>query len=134
MDALLPGTEVVARDLRWEVVLLQNLGGQTLYRLRGLEGALRGYELDVLYPFEKIVPIRHALEPRNAAPITNWRVYHEAFLLEQALGRNAFLATHPGRLQLSDLNRRCRVPRGPESETGCINSHPTSARQPAVDG
>lgn len=54
MGMLLPGTEVKARDLRWEVVIAQNLGEQTLYRLRGLEGAVRGHEFDVLHPFERI--------------------------------------------------------------------------------
>ena len=38
MDSLLPGTEVEARGLRWELVLTQSLGQQTLYRLRGLDG------------------------------------------------------------------------------------------------
>ena len=32
---LLPGTEVHARGLRWEVVSSQSLGPQTLFRLRG---------------------------------------------------------------------------------------------------
>jgi SNF2-related domain len=99
MDNLLPGTEVKARDLRWEVVLSQKLGTHTLYRLRGLEGAVRGQELDLLHPFEPIEPVRHTLEPQHAAPLTNWLVYHQAFLLEQSLGGNAFLATQPGRLQ-----------------------------------
>jgi len=40
-DLLLPGTEVEARGLQWEVVSSQQLGPQTLYRLRGLQGAVR---------------------------------------------------------------------------------------------
>jgi hypothetical protein len=41
MSELLPGTEVEARGLRWEVVFAERLGPQVLYRLRGLEkGAL----------------------------------------------------------------------------------------------
>jgi hypothetical protein len=56
---LLPGTEVRARGLRWEVVSSQGLGPQTLFRLRGLENAVLGRELDVLHPFETIEPIRH---------------------------------------------------------------------------
>jgi len=56
---LLPGTEVHARGLRWEVVSSQSLGPQTLFRLRGLENAVLGHELDVLHPFETIEPIRH---------------------------------------------------------------------------
>lgn len=100
MDNLLPGTEVIARDLRWEVVLTQKLGAQTLYRLRGLDGAVQGKELDVLHPFEPISPIRHEFSPEAAAPLTNWLVYHQAFLLEQSLGPNAFLAVQPGRLQI----------------------------------
>jgi len=39
---LLPGTEVVARGLRWEVVSIESLGQETLFRLRGLENAVLG--------------------------------------------------------------------------------------------
>lgn len=100
MDNLLPGTEVIARELRWEVVLTQKLGTQILYRLRGLDGAVQGKELDVLHPFEPIDAIRHEFAPEQAAPLSNWLVYHQAFLLEQSLGPNAFLAAQPGRLQI----------------------------------
>ncbi len=34
------------------------------------------------------------------APLPNWLVYHQAFLLEQALGPNALLAVQPGRLRI----------------------------------
>ena len=81
MDNLLPGTEVIARELRWEVVLTQKLGTQILYRLRGLDGAVQGKELDVLHPFEPIDAIRHEFAPEQAAPLSNWLVYHQAFLL-----------------------------------------------------
>lgn len=97
---LLPGTEVHARGLRWEVVSSQSLGPQTLFRLRGLENAVLGQELDVLHPFEPIEPIRHDLQPERAAPLVNWLVYHQAFLLEQALGPDALLAVQPGRLRI----------------------------------
>jgi len=72
---LLPGTEVHARGLRWEVVASEALGPQTLYRLRGLEHAVLGRELDLLHPFESIEPIRQDLRPDRAAPLTNWLVY-----------------------------------------------------------
>ncbi|MEW4490900.1 helicase-related protein [Thalassoglobus sp. JC818] len=97
---LLPGTEVQARGLRWEVVSSESLGQQTLYRLRGLENAVHGHELDVLFPFEQIEPVRHELQPDRAAPLANWLVYHQAFLLEQALGPDALLAVQPGRLRI----------------------------------
>lgn len=100
MQELLPGTEVNARGLRWEVVTSQSLGPQTLYRLRGLEGAVLGNELDLLHPFEPIEPVIHKLRPDRAAPLTNWLVYHQAFLLEQALGPGALLAVQPGRLRI----------------------------------
>lgn len=98
--SILPGTEVHARGLRWEVVLTQNLGQQTLYRLRALDGALRGRELDLLHPFEDVKPVQHDFQPERAAPLRNWLVYHEAFLLEQQLGPHAFLAAQPGRLEV----------------------------------
>ena len=100
MNELIPGTEVRARGLRWEVVYSQALGSQALFRLRGLEGALAGRELDLLHPFESIEPIVHAFQPRKAGRLKEWSIYHQAFLLEQMLGANAFLAAQPGRLRL----------------------------------
>jgi superfamily II DNA or RNA helicase len=116
MSDLLPGTEVQARGLRWEVVLSERLGPQTLHRLRGLEGAVKGQEIDLLHPFEAIEPIVQDFRPDKAAPLRNWLVYHQAFLLEQALGPDAFLAVQPGRLrmepfQLVPVLRAIRVSR-----------------------
>src|SRR5262245_63336066 len=100
MTNLLPGTEVQARGLRWEVVTSDSLGQQTLYRLRCLEGALRGQELDLLNPLEPITATVRAIQPERAAPLRHWLAYHQAFLLEQALGPSALLAVQPGRLRL----------------------------------
>ncbi len=97
---VLPGTEVQARGLRWEVVFSERLGLQTLYRLRSLEAPLHGRELDLLHPFEPIDPVIHELRPDHAAPLRNWLVYHQSFLLEQALGADALLAVQPGRLRI----------------------------------
>lgn len=97
---LLPGAVVSARGLRWEIVASQNLGQQTLLRLRGTENAVLGQELDILSPFESVEPVRHDLNPERAAPLDNWLVYHQAFLLEQALGPSALLAVQPGRLRI----------------------------------
>ena len=96
MSTILPGAEVQARGLRWQVVFSQELGPQTLYRLRGVEGALRGHELDLLHPLESITPIIHELQPQTAGPLRNWLVFHQAFLLEQSLGGDALLAVQPG--------------------------------------
>ena len=68
---MLPGTEVTARGLRWELVHTDNLGPQLLHRLRGLEGAFAGQELDLLAPFEEITPVAHDLRPENPAPLPN---------------------------------------------------------------
>jgi superfamily II DNA or RNA helicase len=76
------------------------MGKETLFRLRGLEGVFLGSEFDLLHPFEPVEPIIHDLQPARAAPLANWLVYHQAFLLEQALGGDALLATQPGRLRL----------------------------------
>jgi SNF2 family DNA or RNA helicase len=100
MSELLPGTEVHARGLRWEVVFSQALGPQTLHRLRSLEHSLRGQELDLLTPLEPIEPIVRDIQPERAAPLRNWLVYHQAFILEQALGPHALLAAQPGRLRI----------------------------------
>lgn len=101
MGSLLPGTEVLARGLRWEVVSAQPAGDQELYRLRCLDGALRGEEFDLLVPFEPLEPLTQELDPARAATLQHWRLYHQAFLLEQALGPNALLAAQPGRLRIA---------------------------------
>ena len=58
MSELLPGIEVTARGLRWELVETQPLGEQTLFRLRGLEGVIQGIEIDILSPLEEIAEFR----------------------------------------------------------------------------
>ncbi len=100
MDTLLPGTEVTARGLRWEVVFTQNLGPQVLHRLRGIEGAFAGQEIDLLDPFDEITPVAREFRPEQPAPLPNWLAYHQAFLLEQAFGMEALSAVQPGRLRL----------------------------------
>ncbi len=100
MAEFLPGTEVRARGLRWEVAFCEQLGAQTLVRLRGIEGAMRGREFDILHPFESVDPVIHDFQPEKAGPLRNWLLYHQAFLLEQALGGDALLAVQPGRLRL----------------------------------
>jgi ERCC4-related helicase len=90
---------VQVRGLRWEIVETQPVGPQTLVRLRGVEGALLGRELDILHDFEPIEPIVQSFQPEKAAPLRHWSVYHQAFLLEQALGSGAILAVQPGRLR-----------------------------------
>ena len=72
MSEILPGAEVHLRGLRWQVVYTQPLGAQTLFRLRGMEGALLGRELDILHPFETILPVVKDFQPERAAPLRRW--------------------------------------------------------------
>lgn len=116
MTTLLPGTLVTARGLQWEVVFSQPAGEETLYRLRCREGALRGAERDFLSPFETLEPVSTELRPGRAAPLADWRLFHQAFLLDQALGPAAFQAVQPGRLtiqpyQLVPVMRALRMSR-----------------------
>ena len=116
MTTLLPGTLVSARGLQWEVVFSQPAGEETLYRLRCQEGSLRGAERDFLSPFEKLEPVSTDLRPERAAPLADWRLFHQAFLLDQALGPAAFQAVQPGRLtiqpyQLVPVMRALRMSR-----------------------
>lgn len=97
---LIPGTEVHARGMRWEVALTQPMGPQTLLRLRGLDGPFLGREIDLLHPFEEIQPVIHDFSPESAAPLRYWQVYHQAFLLEQAPGADVILSIQPGRLKI----------------------------------
>ncbi len=115
MTDLLPGTEVIARGLRWEVVETQPLGEQIRVRLRGT-GEFSGFEMDILTPFETLESVTHEIDPIRAGSLPNWIVYHQAFLLEQALGPDAFLVVQPGRLriepyQLVPLSRALRMTR-----------------------
>jgi len=101
LGALLPGTRVRARGLSWEVLTVESAGEQFRLRLRCTEGALRGTETDLLSPFEPVEPILHRLEPRRAGRLIDWRLYHQAFLLEQDLGPRSLVAVEPGRLQIA---------------------------------
>lgn len=96
----LPGTEVELRGLHWEVIAVSPMGDQTLLRLRGTGGAFAGREVDVLSPFEDVRPVIHKIDPTCPTHLANWLVFHQAFLLEQALGPNALLAVSPGRLRI----------------------------------
>lgn len=100
-DVLLPGTPVRARELTWEVVHAEPAGEQLRYRLRCTQGDLRGREIDLLAPFEKIEPVMRALDPKRAGRVQEWLLYHQAFLLEQELGPTAILAVQPGRLNIA---------------------------------
>ncbi len=100
-DTLLPGTSVRARGLGWEVVHVEPAGEQLRYRLRCTQGALRGREIDLLAPFEKVEPVSTSLNPKRAGRLQEWLLYHQAFLLEQALGPTALLSVQPGRLTIA---------------------------------
>ena len=101
MTTLLPGTQVEARGLPWEVVHAEPAGEQHRFRLRCLQGDLQGMEVDILHPFEPIRPIATDFDPTRAGRLRQWRLYHDAFLLEQALGPSALLAVQPGRLDIA---------------------------------
>ena len=99
MKELIPGTEIIFRELRWEVIDVQPLGEQDLYRLRGLEGLVSGREIEILHPLEEIEPITNVLDPEKASRLQHWLMYHKAFLMEQALTDSAILSIQPGRLR-----------------------------------
>jgi len=101
MSTLLPSTQVEARGLPWEVVHVEPAGEQQRFRLRCLQGDFRGLEVDLLSPLEEIRPIVTELDPKRAGRYRHWRLYHDAFLLEQALGPTALLAVQPGRLDIA---------------------------------
>ena len=66
MSDYFPGIQVQARGLRWEIVHGEPAGPrQDRHRLRCLDGALRGAEVDILTPFDKLDAIAHDLDPRR---------------------------------------------------------------------
>lgn len=101
MSSILPGTQVLARNITWEVVQVEPAGAQQRFRLRCTHRDLLGMELDLLSPFETIEPISSELDPTRPGRLRNWRLYHDAFLLEQSLGPASLLTVQPGRLDLA---------------------------------
>lgn len=100
--SFLPGTPVRARGLDWEVVEAEPSGEELRYRLRcTTRGPLSGRELDVLTPLELIEPRARGFDPKRAGRRREWLLYHDAFLLEQALGSSALVASDPGRLDIA---------------------------------
>lgn len=65
MSTLLPGTQVEARSLPWEVVHNEPAGEQHRFRLRCLQSDLQRMEIDPLHPFQRIRPIATDLEPHR---------------------------------------------------------------------
>lgn len=76
-------------------------GAQQRFRLRCVGGSLAGFEIDLLHPFESVEPVTRDLDPERAGRLPAWLLYHEAFLLEQALGPRALAAVQPGRLEIA---------------------------------
>jgi hypothetical protein len=97
---LIPGTEVEARGLRWQVVRIEEQAGSRVCRLRGLGGIAAGEEIEILLGLELVCAIRQDVDPARAGRLREWLLYHQAFLLEQALGPKALLAAQPGRLEI----------------------------------
>lgn len=98
---IIPGTTVNARGALWEVIYIEPAGQQQRFRLRSIQEGIRGMEIDLLYPFESVNPLQRNLDPARAGRLATWRLYHQAFLLDQALGTDAFIASQPGRLDLA---------------------------------
>lgn len=89
-----------ARGLRWQLIAAEKQHGRTLFRLRGLGGTAAGQEVELLEGLDDVQPIRHDIDPKRAGRLREWLLYHEAFVLEQALGPHALLAVQPGRLEI----------------------------------
>lgn len=97
---VLAGMEVEARGLRWQVVSVSEHDGKRQCRLRGLGGALLGEEIDLALDAEPIEPVNRTIDPTRAGRLREWLPYHQAYLLEQALGPRALLAAQPGRITI----------------------------------
>lgn len=94
------GMEVEARGLRWQVVNVSEQDGKRQCRLRGLGGALLGEEIELALDAEPVSPVNRIIDPAKAGRLREWLPYHQAFLLEQALGPRALLAAQPGRINI----------------------------------
>ncbi len=110
------GSRVSARGLAWDVIEVTPLGAQTLLHLRCVDGDLGGLEWDVLHPVEPVELLRSELRPDAPGPLSAWRLYHQASLLDQVLGPADVLLAEPGRLrfepyQLVPLMRALELPR-----------------------
>ena len=110
------GDRVKARGLAWDVTEVAPHGEQTLLRLRCVAGDLAGLEWEILHPAEPVEPLRSDLRPTAPGPLTAWRLYHQACLLEQVLGPGDILSAEPGRVQIEPyqlvpLMRALELPR-----------------------
>ncbi len=110
------GSRVSARGLAWDVLEVAPLGAQTLLRLRCAGGDLGGLEWEILHPADPVELLRSELRPDVPGPPAAWRLYHQAYLLEQVLGPADMLAVEPGRVriepyQLVPLMRALELPR-----------------------
>ena len=64
MSTVLPGTQVSARGLQWEVVHTEPAGEQQRFRLRCIQGDLRGKESTSFTPSK----ISHQSRPNSTRP------------------------------------------------------------------
>ena len=101
-SAILPGTQVAARGLPWEVVYSEPAGEQQRYPAAVPRGRPAGHGARPAVPVRADRARRARPRPRKgrAAPRTGGSTT-QAFLLEQALGPTALLAAQPGRLDIA---------------------------------
>ncbi|HEX3576426.1 MAG TPA: DEAD/DEAH box helicase, partial [Rhodopila sp.] len=95
------GIKVAARGLDWDVTEVESLGPQQRVRLACTGGDLAGLEWDILHPAESLSILRTDPSPDEAAPLSDWRRYHIARLLEQIPGA----PVPPGRVAIEAYQR-----------------------------
>ena len=103
---------VRARGLIWDVA---GADGDRL-DLRCADGDMTGLEFTIFAPPEIVEPVAPVLDPRQPAPLVDWRLFHRAEALRSISGRDTFAVRSPGRVgiepyQLVPLLRALEMPR-----------------------
>ena len=105
-----------ARGLMWHVVEVDSAADRQRLSLRCAEGDMVGLTWELYVPPEQIELVNEVLDPECPAPLSLWRLMHQARALNELPGEMTFVARQPGRIrvepyQLVPLMRALDMPR-----------------------
>jgi ERCC4-related helicase len=95
-----PGARVRARGLTWEVVEVDDAGSQVHLSLRCVAGDLVGLEWDAFVPPEQVELAKPKFDMSCPAPLSLWRLMHQAYVLNEIPAGASFMARVPGRIRV----------------------------------
>ena len=113
---LRPGIRVRARGLTWDVLEVDGGADRERVSLQCVDGDMAGLHWDVYVPPERVDLVDEALDPEFPAPLSLWRLMHQARALNELPVGLSFVVREPGRIrvepyQLVPLMRALDMPR-----------------------